>query len=103
MNEEGNIISFKFQGTTFITFKNDSPYLQIVLICNTKSFSKSKLLELCNIMNNEKFVVKFILPEENVWCCYEFKPNEQTSSDEFELALMLLDKSSDELLEKLNQ
>ena len=54
-------------------------------------------------MNNEKFVVKFILPEENVWCCYEFKPNEQTSSDEFELALMLLDKSSDELLEKLNQ
>ena len=39
--------------------------------------------------------------DENVWCSYEFRPTEQTTSDEFETTLLLLDKASDEMFEKL--
>ena len=101
VNEEDNHFSFKYQGSLYIAFKNDSPFLQIVEICNTKSFTRSKLLEVCNEMNEDKFVVKFIVVGENVWCSYEFIPTEHTSSDEFELALGFLDKASDEMFEKL--
>lgn len=101
IKEEENHFSFKYQGSLYIAFKNDSPYLQIVLICNTKSFTRSKLLEVCNEMNEEKFVIKFTVQDETVWCSYEFRPTEHTSSDEFETALILLDKASDEMFEKL--
>ena len=101
VNEEDNHFSFKYQVSLYIAFKNDSPFLQIVEICNTKSFTRSKLLEVCNEMNENKFVVKFIVVGENVWCSYEFIPTEHTSSDEFELALGFLDKASDEMFEKL--
>lgn len=101
INEEERHFSFKYQGSLYIAFKNESPFLQILLICNTKSFTRSRLLEVCNEMNGDKFVVKFIVMDENVWCSYEFIPTEHTSSDEFELALGFLDKASDEMFEKL--
>lgn len=103
LNEESSYISFKFQGSTFIAFKSESPFLQIVMICNTKSYSRSQLLEVCNTMNSDKFVIKFVVSDENVWCSYEFQPTENTKSDEFETALYLIDKASDELFEKLSK
>lgn len=101
IEEEDNHFSFKFQGSTYIAFKNDSPYLQIVMICNTKNYSRARLLEVCNEMNSDKFVVKFTVVNDNVWCSYEFKPTEHTTSDDFETAILLLDKASDEMFEKL--
>lgn len=100
-NEEEGLFSFKFQGTTFISFKNDSPYLQIILICNTKNVSKERVMEACNEMNADKFVLKLVARDETVWCSYEFMPSEHTSSDDFSLILTILDKGSDELFEKL--
>lgn len=35
MNDEDSIISFKYQGNNYLVFKSESPYLQIVMICNT--------------------------------------------------------------------
>lgn len=101
MNEEDTYFSFKYQGNNYLAFKNEGPYLQIVMICNTKSFAKSRLLEVCNEMNSNKFILKFVLNGDNVWCSYEFKPAEGTSSDDFDTILMLLDKASDEMFEKL--
>ena len=101
-NNEESFISFKFQGTSFVAFKNDSSFLQIVLICNAKGKSRSSLLEICNKMNDDRFVVKFVAQEDSVWCSYEFEPSEHTTSDDFSMALTLLDKSSDELLKSLN-
>ena len=102
MNDEDSIISFKYQGNNYLVFKSESSYLQIVMICNTKNIDTHKLLDVCNSMNSDKFVVKFTVDNSgNVWCSYEFKPTEETSSDDFDTILVLLDKASDELFEKL--
>lgn len=101
MNEEDGVISFKYQGGNYIAFENEGPYLQIVMICNTRSVSTSKLLEICNEMNSGRFIIKFIVNDGNVWCSYEFMPTEETSSDYFDTILTLLDKATDELFEKV--
>lgn len=101
MNEEDGHFSFKFQGSTYVAFKNESTYLQIVLICNTGDIDRSHLLEVCNSMNRDRFVVKFVAMQSTVWCSYEFKPSNETSSDDFENIFLLLDKASDEMFEKL--
>ena len=36
VEEEEQHFSFKYQGSLFVAFKNDSIFLQIVLICNVK-------------------------------------------------------------------
>lgn len=102
--EKESVLSFKIQGVSYFAFKNDSPFLQIVLICNTENQSRNKLLEICNTLNQEKFVVKFTVTEDSdrVWCSYEFEPNSATTSDDFMAAFQILDKATDELFEKLN-
>lgn len=101
--EQDTFISFKFQGVNYIAFKNDSPFLQLMIMCNTKDKSRNQCLEVCNELNSNRFVVKCTVVESNnVWCSYEFKPSEKTSADEFAAILGYLDKASDELLEKLS-
>lgn len=101
VNEEEKHFSFKYQGSLYVAFKNDSPFLQIVMICNTKDVATSRLLEVCNDMNRDKFVIKFVVMDDTVWCSYEFIPSEHTPSVEYEAALTFLDKASDELFERL--
>ena len=84
-------------------FTNDSPFLQIVIVCNISNKDKTKILEICNELNSDKFVTKFILRGERVWCSYEFNPSEHTSSDEFMAIFSILDKTSDEFLEKMSK
>ena len=103
VEEEEQHFSFKYQGSLFVAFKNDSIFLQIVLICNVKGVDANKLLEVCNEMNRDKFVCKFIVMDDKVWCSYEFIPSEHTPGDEFKAALTFLDKGSDELFERLRQ
>lgn len=101
--EQDTFINFKFQGVSYYAFKNDSPFLQLVIICNTKDKSRNQCLEVCNKLNSDKIVVKCTVAENNnVWCNYEFKPSEKTSADEFVAILGYLDKASDELFEKLS-
>ena len=101
--EEENYISFKFEGTMYFAFKANSKFLQIVLICNTERFDKYKVLETCNELNRDKFVVKFTQNENTVWCSYEFIPSEHTIAEDYEIALGLLNKTSDELFTRLVQ
>lgn len=103
VEEEEQHFSFKYQGSLFVAFKNDSIFLQIVLICNVKGVDANKLLEVCNEMNRDRFVCKFIVMDDKVWCSYEFIPSEHTPSDEFKAALTFLDKGADELFERLRQ
>ena len=101
-DEEG-YISFKFEMTTFIAFKNDSPYVQIVVVCNAEGYDRTKVLDVCNRMNQEKFVLKFVVQGETVWCSYEFMPSEHTTASDFGMFLSLLNRASDELLGRLAQ
>ena len=104
-DDNDNFYSFRYQGTSFVAFKNDGPYLQIVVICNTKGFDRSKLLEVCNAMNESKFVTKCTVNSngECVWVSYEFYPDEHTGSDFFLGVLRILDVTSDEMFKKLNE
>ena len=74
--EEEGILSFKIQGVNYFAFTNDSPFLQIVIVCNISNKDKTKILEICNELNSDKFVTKFILRGERVWCSYEFNPSD---------------------------
>lgn len=103
--EEDAFISFKIEGVNYHAFKQDTPYLQIIIICNTEGQSRSKILEVCNSMNQDKYVVKFTVTQDSdrVWCSYEFQPTENTASDDFMVIFRLLDKSSDEFFERLQK
>lgn len=101
INKEENFFTFKFQGKTYIVFENKGPYLQIVTICDTSRYSLSNLLEICNKLNSEKFILKFIVNRNDVWCSYEFMPTVKTTVGEFESILEFLGRSIDEVFEKL--
>ena len=101
--EEEGILSFKIQGVNYFAFTNDSPFLQIVIVCNISNKDKTKILEICNELNSDKFVTKFILRGESEWCSYQLSPSEHTSTDEFMAIFSILDKTSDEFLEKMSK
>ena len=103
MNEEETYFSFKYQGNNFVAFKTDGPFLQIVMVCNTRDYARNQLLEVCNTMNDNKFIIKFVVNDPNVWCSYEFKPNKDITSDDFDTIFLQLDKATDELYEKLSK
>ena len=63
----------------------------------------NQLLEVCNTMNDNKFIIKFVVNDPNVWCSYEFKPNKDITSDDFDTIFLQLDKATDELYEKLSK
>lgn len=100
--ENDSWLTFKYQGTTVFGFKNASPYLQLVVMCNTQDIPRSKVLDVCNTINDDKFVVKCIAREDGAWVCYEFEPSDRTSSQKFEDILGYLDSVSDMLLSKLS-
>lgn len=102
-DENDSRLSFKVQGNPFYAYKNDSRFLQIVLFLDIEGQNRSKMLELCNSLNQDLFVIKFTVNKDSnrVWCSYEFEPNASTTSDDFMAAFRLLDKYTDEFLEKL--
>lgn len=94
---------FKYQGTSVFAFKNESPYLQIVVMCNTSKYSRSKILEVCNEINFDKFIVKCMAGEQAAWVSYEFRPDQHTTNEEFDHIIRVLDNTSDLLFEKLSK
>ena len=63
MSEEETYFSFKYQGNNYVAFKNDGPFLQIVMVCNTRDYARNQLLEVCNTMNDNKFIIKFVVKD----------------------------------------
>ena len=100
--EEDGHFSFKYQGTVYIAFKNESPYLQVIVICNTENVGTDELLRACNEVNKERYVVKCMAMDKSAWVSYECRPNESTTSEDFEGILGQLDNDSDLLFKKLS-
>ncbi|MDE6742137.1 MAG: YbjN domain-containing protein [Muribaculaceae bacterium] len=101
--EEDDHFTFKFQGTTYVAFKNESPYLQVIVICNTEQFPRQEILEVCNQINKDRYIVKCVAMDGSVWVSYEFLPNETTPGDFYEFVLSELDSDSDLLFKKLTK
>lgn len=101
--EEDRHFSFKFQGTIYVAFKNEGPYLQVVVMCNTAEYDHDTLLEVCNRLNTERFVIKFMPLEQSTWVSYESCPNYATPTEEFQSMLEELNVASDLLFQRLNE
>ncbi len=87
-DEKDSFISFKFEGHSFVAFKNDSSYVQIsMLFYDVNAANRINVLETCNKVNSKRFVVKLTIDDDSVWSNYEFKPSATTSSDDFMTAL----------------
>ena len=100
--ESESFLNFKVQGNTYYAFKSDSPYLQIVIICNY-GCTRSRALEICNQLNSDKYITKCVVNDDRVWCSWEFLPTEHTTTDYFMTIFQLLDHVSDEFLAKSNE
>ena len=60
-NDEDDYFVFKFEGHTYVVFKLDSLYLQVLYLLNADGYSKSQMLEACNELNNRKVILKFMV------------------------------------------
>ena len=104
INEKDGSFSFKYNGVNYSVRKEEKKFLDIDLICTTKDNNRSKLLEVCNSLNREKFVLKFSVDSDNdVWCSYEFVPTENTTPDDFDTIFEMMDKGTDEMFARLKQ
>lgn len=102
--EKDSLIMFKIQGCNYVAFKNeDNPFLQIVSIYDVEGNSRSKLLETCNTLNQDRFVVKYTINEgsDALWCSYEFKPNASTTTEDFMSIFSMLEKGVSDFFQKL--
>lgn len=103
-DEQDGLITFKIQGKNYLAFKNgESPFLQIISIYDVEGNSRSKLLETCNTMNQDRFILKYTINNgsDALWCSYEFKPNSSTTTEDFMSVFSMLEKSVNDFFEKL--
>lgn len=84
-SDNDNNISFKFQGVQFVAFRNDdSVFLQTaVIFYDVTDENRQQVLEACNAINKDKFMVKFFINGDSIWCNLEFVPNDTTTAEEF--------------------
>lgn len=102
--EKDSLIMFKIQGRNYLAFKNgDSSFLQIVSIYDVEGISRTKLLETCNSLNEDRFVLKYTINESSdaLWCSYEFEPNASTTNDDYMSIFNLLEKGVHDFFEKI--
>lgn len=102
--EKDGLITFKIQGRNYLAFKNEeSPFLQIVSIYDVEGNSRSKLLETCNTLNQDRFILKYTINDgsDALWCSYEFEPNASTTGEDYMSVFSMLEKGVSDFFEKL--
>lgn len=102
IEEEDDRFTFKYKSTYYTAFKNEKPFLQIAVMCNTDGFDRKTLLEVCNELNQDKFVTKCSVLDHGCSVSYECIPNDATTSQEFMSMVRILDAVSDQLFERLS-
>lgn len=92
---------FKHEGTNFFVFKNKSPYVQVAMPLGTGDHDRSELLEVCNQLNDDRMVAKFVVRSDHVLCNFEFAMFDDMPHDFLEAIMPYLDNVTDEFFEKL--
>ena len=104
VNEKEGSFSFKYNRMIYSVPKEENKYLVINMICSVNNVDRGKLLEVCNSLNRDKFVLKFTVDsDDDVWCGYEFIPSERTTPDDFEDVFQSLDMATDEMFARLKK
>lgn len=103
-DDEERMYIYNYHGVKYIGWKNEGPFLQLCIVFfNVNDDNRDKCLRICNDLNCKCFVVKTTVVEDSIWCSYEFMPNEAFPLDEFVQIMQLLDRVSDEFLEKFQE
>lgn len=104
IDDNDTFFVFRSEGTPFIVFKHPSSNVQMVLALGArKDVDRNRLLQLCNEMNDDKFIIKFVLQNEHVLCSVEFLVGDEVDHDFVEMMLPLLDHVSDEFMAKMSE
>lgn len=103
--ENGNMLTFQIQGVSYLVVKNENtPFLQILIVCNTAGQSRSKQLEICNDMNASIAALKFIVNNsDRVLCAYGFIPGASTTADDYMTAFTTLYNGAIKFLERISE
>lgn len=101
--EHDNLFAFMVNNVNYLAFKNEGPFLQVVILCDTAGVLREKLLEASNRVNMSKFVVKITINDDSqgAWCSYEFCPDANTPDDLFMSIFTVLDDASEEFFRHL--
>ncbi len=95
--KNGNVIQFSLYGIDYFALCSETKFLQIsVLLKPKEGLDTLKILALCNDLNAEKFVTKFVYTDRRVWCNIEFIPSADTDAEYYTKVFKLLDYNSDE-------
>ncbi len=102
--QSGNVIQFCINGIDYFSLHTETRFLQVsVLIKPKEGLDTMQILTLCNGLNAEKFVTKFVYTDRRVWCNIEFIPSSDTDSDYFMRVFKLLDYNSDEFARRMEK
>ena len=104
IDENDTFFVFRSEGETFFVFKHPSSNVQVTQALGArKDVDRNRLLQLCNQMNDDKFIIKFVLQNEHVLCSVEFLVGDEVDHDFVEMMLPLLDHVSDEFMVKMSE
>lgn len=101
-------IMFKYQITNFLYLfdENDETYFSMYVpyIFEVDDENIDDVLKAINIINNEMKVLKLVVNENNVWCCFEEKLTENTDIEEIvSFAVVSLSQSQIKFFERLKE
>ena len=102
IDDKETFFVFKSEGAAFLVFKNPSPYVQMAMPLNVGDHDRSQLLELCNDMNDDCLMMKFVTRTDHVLANFEFPIFEDTSTEFLESIMPTIDGATDEFLDKLS-
>jgi hypothetical protein len=101
-------IMFKYQMINFLYLfdENDETYFSMYVpyIFEVDDENIDDVLKAINIINNEMKVLKLVVNENNVWCCFEEKLTENTDIEEIvSFAVVSLSQSQIKFFERLKE
>lgn len=102
--EKDGLVSVKIQGRNYVALNyGESRFVQINCIYDVTGKSRLQLLETCNTLNQDRFVLKYTINEgsDALWCSYEFDPNAATTKDDFMSIFSMLELGAGIFFEKL--
>lgn len=102
--DDDNMIIVKYQGVTYVAWKNETVYLQLTeSFFDVDSSNYDKCLRVANELNKERFVLKITVLDDSIWCNFEFMPNESYTSSDYIQIMHVMDNNADRFIERMQK
>lgn len=103
-DKEGRF-AFEYGGNRYYVSKEDSPHLKVSLLIETDGYSRTQMLEACDMLNSRQRFVKFTVYDYDslILCSHLSRPSKETNELTLNTILQILDIYSDELIAELDE